>query len=348
MRGDSTKKSAALCAARIAVRQRWRTAGVARLAALALMASCVAPVSLAAYPERPIRMVIGYAPGGGTDTIARILAEGLSATVGQSVVVENVPGGSAAIATQRVIASPPDGYTLQLANSTEIVINPLITPDLPYNAEKGLAPVAYVGSLPSVLVGRKGLAPDTLPELIAYLRNAKTPASAAVPGVGTPPHLALELFKAKAGVRLLPVQYKGAAPALADILGGHVDIGMMTLPAVLPYLKADKLKIYGVTTNGRTPAAPEIPPISEQQGFAGFDVVSWFAVYAPANTPEMIVVGLQTAVLETLKDPKVRAKLEAQAVTVTPADRQALAARARSEHKDLQPIIRAADIKPAN
>jgi len=319
------------------------------LAALTAVGMSAASCAFAVYPDRPIKMIIGYAAGGGTDTVARILAEGLSTILAQSVVVENVTGGSGAIATQRVIGAVPDGYTIQLAASTEIVINPLITPNLPYDAERGLRPIALIGTLPSVLVGKKDLVPDSLDELVVYLRSVSAPASVGTPGVGTPQHITLELFKVKAGIgRLLLVPYKGGAPAFADVLGGHLDLAMMTLPAVLPHLRTNKFKVYGVTTLARAPTAPEIPAFSEFQGFAGFEFVTWFGAFAPANTPDAIVIQLQNAILDTLKEPKIRGRFEREAVTVTAGDRQVLDSRVRDERRELQPIVKAADIKSTN
>jgi tripartite-type tricarboxylate transporter receptor subunit TctC len=302
----------------------------------------------AAYPDRPIRMIVGYAPGGATDVVARTIAEPLRTILGQPVIVENIPGASGGIGAQRAIAAEPDGYTIQLGNSAEMVVNSLITPGLPYDAEKGLAPVAYVGSAPAILVGRKDLPPNTLQELIVRMRGAPEPTNTGTPGAGTPQHLALELFKAKTGVRIVPVHYKGGAPLLADVIGGHVDVAIISLTSVLPHMAAKSFKTYGVTTKARSPLVPDVPAISEAQGLTGFDIAPWFGFYAPAKTPEAILIQLQDAILTALKDPKVRAKLEQQGVTVTPEDRNAFRARMRNELRDLQPIVKAADIKPAN
>jgi tripartite-type tricarboxylate transporter receptor subunit TctC len=314
------------------------------LAAIAL--ACT--FAQAAFPDRPIRIIVGYAPGGATDIVARTLTEPLSTILGQPVIIENFPGASGGIGAQRAIASAPDGYTVQLGNSTEMVVNALITPNLPYNVETGLAPVAYVGSAPSIMVGKKDLPPNTLQELIVYMREAPQPTITGTPGLGTPQHLALELFKTKTGVSLVPVHYKGGAPVVADVMGGHVDVAIMSLVSVLPHMAANRFKTYGVTTKDRSPLVPDVPAMSEVQGLAGFDIAPWFGFYVPIRTPEAIQIQLQDAILTVLRDPKVRAKLEQQGVTVTPEDRKVFRARIRNELRDLEPIVKAADIKAAN
>lgn len=302
----------------------------------------------AAYPERSIRMVVAYPPGGSGDFIGRTLADSMAKIMGQSVVVENIPGASGGIGTQRVIAAAPDGYTIQMANMTEVMLNSLITPDLPYDVEKGLAPVAYIGSLPSMLIGRKTLAANTLPELLAQMRSSQKPVTAGTVGAGTPQHLALELIRAKAGVPMLPVHYKGGGPALTDLIGGHVDIAMVTIITALPHIKANSFKAFAVTSGSRSPLTPDVPAVSEVQGLSGFDIASWFGVYAPAQTPAPILKQLQEAVLKVLNDREVRGKLEQQGLSVTPADAQTLARKRRDDLQTLQPVIKAAGIKPAN
>mgnify|MGYP000857569334 CR=1 FL=1 len=301
-----------------------------------------------AYPDRPIRMIVAYPAGGSGDIVARTIATPLSAALKQSIVVENVPGASGGIGTQKVIAATADGYTIQLANMTEIVLNPLVNPDIPYDAFKGLAPVAFIGSVPSVLIGRKGLAASAFPDLLTQMRGAAKPMSAGTTGSATPQHIALELLKARAGAPLLPAHYKGGAPALADVLGGHIDLAMVTLTAALPHMKSNAFHVYGVTTATRSPLAPDVPAFAEFPGLAGFDLASWFAVYAPARTPDEILVQLQAAVLAVLRDPEVRTKLEQQGVTVLPAGREELAGRVRDDMQNLRPVVKAADIKSQN
>ena len=328
------------------MRPRIDGASLRRLAASIAMLAAV-PAALA-YPDRPIRMIAAYPAGGSADIVARTVAEPLGKALGQSVVVENVPGASGGIGTQRVIAASPDGYTIQLANMTEIVLNPLVNPDLPYDAAKGLAPVAFIGSVPSVLIGRKDLQPGNFADLLSQLRTVSKPMSAGTTGSATPQHIALELLKSRAQARVLPVHYKGGAPALADVAGGHVDLAMVTLTAALPQMKSNTFKVFGVTTSSRSPLAPEVPAFSEFPGLAGFDLASWFAVYAPAKTPDAVLVRLQNAVLTVLRDPAVRAKLEQQGVTVLPTGAEELAKRVREDLHDLRPVVKSADIAPSN
>jgi tripartite-type tricarboxylate transporter receptor subunit TctC len=319
------------------------------LAVLTMMAvACAIASAHAAYPDRPIRMIVAFAPGGANDIVARTIAEPLRAILGQPVIVENVAGASGGIGTQRTIAAAPDGYTIQLGNSTEMVVNSLISPQLAYDVEKGLATVAYVGSAPAILVGKKDLRPNTLQELIAYMRAAPEPIVTGTPGVGTPQHLALELFKAKTGVRVTPVHYKGGGPVVADVIGGHVDVAITSLVSALPHLPTKRLRPYGVTTKTRSPLVPDLPALSETHDLTGFDIAPWFGFYVPARTPEAIVIHVQNAVLAALKDPKVRAKLEQQGVNITPEDRNMFKARMRDDVRHLQPVVKAADIKLPN
>lgn len=306
-----------------------------------------APWASAAYPDRPIRLLVGYAPGGSTDIVARTLLEPLRAALGQPVLVENVPGASGGIATQRTIAAAADGYTLQVGNVTEIVLNPLINPALPYDAQKGLAPIAYIGSVPSVLIGKSALPAGNLQQLTAHLK-AYGSINAGTPGAGTPQHLALELFKAKTGIRAAVAHYKGGAPLLADVMGGHLDVAVIALTSVLAHMKAPNFRMFGVTTTTRSPLAPELPSIGELPEFKGFDLATWWGFYALARTPEAVLVLLQDAMVAVLKDAKVRAQLEQQGMTVTPEDRHAFEARMRREARELRAIVTASDIKPGN
>ncbi len=273
-----------------------------------------------AYPEKPIRLIVSYPAGGSVDVAARIIQEPLSKQLGQSVVIENKGGAGGTIGTAQVAKSAADGYTLLLTLSSH-TINPAIYATLPFDTEKDLAPVSLVASAPQVLVANPSFEPSTVDELIAFARKADTPVVYGSAGVGSPSHIAGELFKKNANVQLNHVPYRGGGPATIDVLGGQIPLLWVSLPSVTQYIKSGKLKALAVSTRERTPVLPDVPAVAES--LPGFNVDSWYAMFAPAGTPAAIIDKIQKVLAAAAKDKSVQQAFLAQGAVVvggTPAE----------------------------
>lgn len=273
-----------------------------------------------AYPEKPIRLIVSYPAGGSVDVAARIIQEPLSKQLGQSVVIENKGGAGGTIGTAQVAKSAADGYTLLLTLSSH-TINPAIYATLPFDTKKDLAPVSLVASAPQVLVANPSFEPSTVDELIAFARKADTPVVYGSAGVGSPSHIAGELFKKNANVQLNHVPYRGGGPATIDVLGGQIPLLWVSLPSVTQYIKSGKLKALAVSTRERTPVLPDVPAVAES--LPGFNVDSWYAMFAPTGTPAAIIDKIQKVLAAAAKDKSVQQAFLAQGAVVvggTPAE----------------------------
>jgi tripartite-type tricarboxylate transporter receptor subunit TctC len=273
------------------------------------------------YPNKPIRLVVPFPPGGGTDIVARTVAAKLGETLHTSVVVDNRAGAGGTIGTEIVSRAEPDGYTLALVSGSH-VINPSIYPKLPYDTMRDFAPVTLLVSAPAVLVVNKSLPVNTVQDLIKLAKSKPGKLFFASAGVGTPPHLAGELFKTMAGVDIVHVPYKGNAQVLTDTISGQVSLTFPTLPSAMPFVKNGTLRALGVTGLHRSPSAPDVPTIAES-GVPGYDATSWYGVVAPAGTPAPVVAKLHEALASSLKQPdvqKVLADLGLEPVGNTPAE----------------------------
>ena len=264
------------------------------------------------FPQRPLRMLVGFAPGGANDILARIVSQRLSESLGQPVVVENRPGNAGLIAAELLAKAPPDGYTLMLGSTGTQTIAPHLTAKLPFDPVNALAPVSLVGVAPSALVIHAGVPAKSVQELVALAKARRDrPLSYASSGNGTTLHLGGELFKQMAGVELLHVAYKGNAPALNDILGGQVDMMFSALPPLLPHARAGKLRVLGIAAPERHRLAPDVPTIAEQ-GLPGYVMGTWYGVFATAGSPGAALERLSADVRKALDDPKVRETIVAQ------------------------------------
>ncbi len=290
----------------------------ATLAALTPQAAAAAD----AYPAKPIRFVVAFPPGGGTDIIARSIAQKLAERFAQQVVVDNRPGAGGNIGTDIVAKSAPDGYTILMGSAGPLAINASLFAEMPFDPIKDLAPVTLAASTPNVLVVHPSLPARTVKELIALARARPGEINFASSGHGTPAHLAGELFNSMAGVKLVHVPYKGAAPALADLLGGQVQLMFSTMPPALPHVKDGKLRALAVTSRKRSPAAPDLPTLDEA-ALAGFEANTWHGVVVPAGTPVPIIARLNREIVAILHLPEVVERLSgqgAEAVGSTPAE----------------------------
>jgi tripartite-type tricarboxylate transporter receptor subunit TctC len=299
--------------------------------ALALAASAGAAWSQATtpYPARPIRLVIGFAPGGAADYVARAMSDAFAKALGQSVLVDNKPGNGSSIAADLVAKSPADGYTLVLATVGTHSINGALYAKMPYDMVKDFAPVTLIATTPNLLVINNDVPAKNLAEFIA-LGKKEGKMTFASAGSGTSIHVSGELFKTMTGIDMTHIPYKGRATAIPDLLGGRVTMMFDNMPSSLPLVKEGKLRALGVTSAQRSAAAPEIPTIAEQ-GLPGFDAVSWFAMFAPAGTPKPIVDKLQLEVKKIIQSPEVGKKLAEIGLEVVGSTPEELAAYQRAE-----------------
>lgn len=265
------------------------------------------------WPGRPLQLIAPIAPGGLTDTLARLLASGLSTRLDQQVVVENKPGGAGVIGMQAAARSAPDGYHLILVYQGVASVNPVLYKNLPYDTLRDFAPVAQVATFPMALIANSRLQAKNLKEFIALARAKPGALSYASAGNATTSHLTMELFKRRTNLQLTHIPYKGEAPALNDLMGGQIDVAFSSLGSIMPHLDSGRLKVYGITSQKRTTLAPELPTISEA-GVAGFQSEGWYAVLAPAGTPAPIITRLNKELLAVLAEPEVRARMQTQAI----------------------------------
>jgi len=296
----------------------------------------------AAYPERPIRLLIPFPAGGSTDPVARLLAQKLNEAWGQPVIVDNRPGGNTVIGTEALAKAPPDGYTLLLTASTH-VINALLMPKLPYDSEKDFMPVATLYRSEFLLVTHPSLPARTLHELIAQAKAHPGRINYAISGTGNANQLAGELFNMEAGVKLASVPYKGGGPAINDLLGGQVQ-AMFSVPvSVIGHVKAGKLRTLAYTGDSPLPALPEVPTFA-QAGLPGFDMKSWTGILAPAGTPAPVIAKLSAEIARILAMPDVKARLEEQGQIPFVQDPAQFSALMRADREKFARIIRAARI----
>jgi tripartite-type tricarboxylate transporter receptor subunit TctC len=280
------------------------------LATLAVTATCVissgGAVAQPAYPNRPIRLVVPFPPGGATDLLARIVSQKLSEALGQPVIVENKPGAGTIVGADAVARSVPDGYTLLIATSTTLAINPSLYRKLPYDPVKNFTPVAMVASVPFVLVVKSSMPVRNVAELVSMVK-AK-PSSYASAGTGTMHHLAAELFKTVAKIELTHVPYQGSSPAVKDVIGGQVPMMFADLAPALPQINSGALRALAVTSAQRIETLPDVPTIAES-GYPGFEAMAWQSIVAPSGTPREIVSKLGLEIDKILAQPSVKQQI---------------------------------------
>ena len=318
------------------------------LAAAVMAAVATAPVAQSAraqsFPSRPVHLVVAYAPGGTGDIVARLISDKLAAALGQTVVVENRPGASGALGTQSVVAAPPDGHTLLIGQTAEVAINQSWIKGLSYDPERDLQPVALATVVPLALVIPAAAPYSTLPDMLkASARKELTFASS---GTGTPGHFAGELLKLRTGTPMTHVPYKGAAPALNDLLGAHVDFFFSGFPAAVAQVKAGTLKLIAVSTAKRSPAAPSVPTVAEAAGLNDFDISLWQGVFAPRGTPKDVIARLNAEINKIVTQPEIQAKLADDGAVATPLAVDQFAAFVKAESEKYLAIIKQSGVKP--
>ena len=316
----------------------------AHLALLFLAAAALAGIAgtasaQSAYPNKPLRFIVPFAAGGPTDVLARVIGQKLGESLGQPVVVENRPGAGGNIASDYVAKAPPDGYTLILGTVGTHAINASLYSKLPFDTARDFAPIALVASATIVMVVHQSVPAATVKEFVALAKSRPHPFSMASPGSGTPQHLAGELFKTVTAVDMAHIPYKGAAPALNDILGGQVSVGFVSLPAALPHVKAGKLRALGVTAAKRSVVAPDVPTIAES-GAPGYEVENWYGVLAPAGTPREIVNRLNAEIIKLLHAKDVKELLNNQGFEVLHSTPDQFAAFSKTEFEKWAKLVK--------
>lgn len=299
----------------------------------------------AQYPERPLRIVVPFTPGGGTDIVARQLAKELGTDLGQTVVVENRPGGSTIIGTDNVAKSAPDGYTLLMATFAHAV-NPAIQEKLPYDTDRAFAPVALIGKSPNILVVSAKSRYQSVADLLADARANPGKLTFGSYGNGTSAHLAGELFKRQGKLDILHVPYKGSGPAINDLIGGQIDMIFSTSASVSAQIKNGQLRALAVTTRDRSPLYPDVPTVA-QAGLPDYYVDSWYGVFAPAGTPAAIIERLNQGVRAAAAKPDFRAALELEGLVPDVGDAAQLGSYVQAEEKRWAEIVRAGNLKAA-
>jgi len=293
---------------------------------------------------KPVRIVVPSSAGGGTDIIARIVAPKLTQALGQQVVIDNRPGAGTMIGGELVAKAPPDGYTLLMCVST-LATNPVIYRKVPYNALTDFAPVTLVLTASNILVVHPSLPPRTVKELVAFAKARPGQLNYGSAGLGTGPHLSMELFMSMTGLKMVHVPYKGSAPAMLDLVGGQVGVMAATALTGIPHIRAGRLRALGVTGAKRTSAAPDVPTIDEA-GVPGYEAVQWYGMVAPANTPRDVITRLNREMVTILQTPDVREKFAADGGDPAGTSPEEFGRYIKSETEKWQKVAKSAGIKP--
>jgi tripartite-type tricarboxylate transporter receptor subunit TctC len=294
------------------------------------------------YPARPVRLIVGFAPGGGTDTVARLMGQWLSERLAQPFLIENRTGAGSNIAAEAVVNAPPDGYTL-LMGSTTNAVNTTLYGKLNFIFHRDIAPVASIMSAPMVIDVNPLVPVKTVPEFIAYAQANPGRLNMGSGGIGTSQHVAGELFKMMTGVNLVHVPYRGGAPAIADLVGGHLQVMFDILPESIEYIRAGKLRPLAVTTATRFPALPDIPTVSDF--VPGYEANTWWGIGAPRNIPFEIIDKLNKEINAALADPKIKARLADLSGTVLPGSPADFGKLIADDTEKWGKVVRAANIK---
>jgi tripartite-type tricarboxylate transporter receptor subunit TctC len=311
---------------------------------LALLGPAHALAQHATYPVKPIRWVIPFAPGGGTDMVARPVAQRLGERLGQTIVYDNRGGGGGIIAGELVARAAPDGYTLLVPTAAVMAVNVSLYPKLPFDPAKDFSPITKMVTVPNMLVAHPSFPPRTIQELVEYAKQNPGKVNWASPGAGAGGHLGLELFRLAAGIKVLHVPYKGAGPANAALLGGEVHLLFANPSVFLPHIKAGRLRALGMGSMKRLSILPDVPTFHES-GFSGFEIGTWYGLVAPAGTPQTIISALRSHVTHVLKHPEIAALFEQQGAQPIGNLPHEFAEEIRADTAKWARVIREADIR---
>ncbi len=296
------------------------------------------------YPTKPIRLIVPFAAGGGSDVVGRVVAQKLGERLGQQVLVENRPGAGGSIGADQVAKAAPDGYTLLLGSTSEIAQYPNLNPKVPYDPVRDFAPIGAIGTVPLVLVASETLPAKSVAEVIAFAKANPGKISFGSAGNGSTTHLAMELFASIAGISMTHVPYKGSAPVVTDLLNGNLQLAIPTMPAVLPHASGGKLKLLAVSTARRTASLPAVPTMQDA-GVRGYDTGLWTGLLAPAGTPREVVAKLATELQWVVSQPDVKDQLAKQGAEAAPGSAEAFAAQIREELGVWARVVKQANIR---
>ncbi|MES2972222.1 MAG: tripartite tricarboxylate transporter substrate binding protein [Pseudomonadota bacterium] len=311
-------------------------------AALLALGATTAHAQAQAWPNRPVKILVGSAPGGGTDAMARAVADRLGPLLGQPVVAENRPGASNTLAADAT-AKSTDGHTMVMGVVTAHAIAPHLL-KLGYDTNKDLVPVVFVGAVPNVLVVSNSVAADSVPSLVKLAKASPGKLNYASSGAGSTQHIAAEVFKDAAGADIAHVPYKGSGPALIDLIGGQVQMSFDTMPSVIGHIKGGKIRALAVTTAKRNPQLPNVPTMAEQ-GMPGVEISAWYGIYMPSSTPKAVQDKVHEMVTQVLAMPETRTRLEAVGAEITPMTQAQFAQFQAAEYKRFGDIIKKNNIR---
>ena len=297
------------------------------------------------YPSKPIRMMVPFPAGGGSDTIARVVGQKLTERLGQSIVVENRPGAGGSIGADVVAKAAPDGYTLLLGSTSELVQYPNVNPKIPYDPVRDFAPITLVATVPMVLVVHPSLPARSVKELVALTKARPDEINFGSAGNGATTHLAVELFILISGARMTHVPYKGSPQAVADLVAGNVQVGIPTMPAALPFIKAGRARALAITSGKRTPVLPDVPTMQEA-GVQGYETDLWTGILAPQGTPQAVLSKLHGEIVQVAALPEVKEALGRQGATPSTSTPQEFSAFMKTEYAKWGRVVKEANVRP--
>jgi tripartite-type tricarboxylate transporter receptor subunit TctC len=306
--------------------------------------ACAWPAAAQNYPTKPIRLIIGFPAGGGTDVTARTITQRLSETFGQPIVIDYRPGAGGTVGNGVAAKSTPDGYTWLMSATGPHVIAPSLYRSLPYDPFRDYTPIAMVSTSPYLLLVHPSVEARSVADLVRWLRGRPTPASYSSAGAGTPGHLASELFKGMTKVSIDHIPYKGAAPALTDLMGGQVHMGFSDMTISAPHLKSGRLRALAISSSTRSPLAPDLPTVAES-GLPGFEALVWYGLLGPTGTPASVVRQVNAEVVRVLKLPETQQRFAALGATASPGSAEEFAAQIKRDYDKWAAVIKSADIK---
>jgi len=325
-----------------APRRHWLALAAGLGLAIALPAQAQGPQG-DSWPTRPVKLVVGYAAGGATDVIARLVAVKLGERLGQPVVVDNRAGANSNVGAEVVAKSPPDGYTLYVFTIAN-TINASLYGKLGYDPQKDFEPIGLIAKIPNILVVNNQLPVRSVADYVRFAKESKDGITFASSGSGSSIHLSGEMFKMQTQLNMLHVPYKGSAPAVTDLLGGQVQSMFDNTPSALPHVQAGRLRAIAITSTQRSPLLPDVPTVAES-GFPGFDVQSWFGLAAPAGTPRPVIDRVNTALNQVLAEPDMRRRLQEMAATPVPGTPEQMRAFTTSEVQRWREVVKASGAK---
>jgi len=315
-----------------------------RLIGIFILGFSVAQVGAQTYPDKPVRLLVGFAPGGAADIVARQIGAKMSQQTGQQFVVDNKPGATGTVAAANLASSPPDGYALMLASQSTMVIAPSMYKKLPFDPLVDFKPISMLVSLPMVVVVNSDMPVKSLKDLIALAKKDKGNFAYASSGVGGPQHIATELLLSMTGVDMNHVPYKGESSALTDVMGGQVPFMFSNIAAAMPMVATGKLRVLAISSAKRSPNYPDIPTVNEALGLTGFEVLTWYGLFAPAKTSNQIINKIYIEAANALKNPAMKSKLNEEGYTVVGSNPEQFSGFIKSETARWVKVIKSANI----